>query len=110
GFRCLWRAEAFRRERAPQYEQEGEEATQYVEAVESSCEVERRPETRVLYAHPVLHHFGVFKHLATDEEGTHEVGEGEPLVQAPLSDFPQAPHPARLEPLGGPHAELTRHG
>ena len=79
---------------AAQDEQEGDQPAGDVEAVEAGGEVEDRAVRRGRDRDALVDQRGVLQRLAADEERAHDVGEHEPLAQAPALDL-EARSPVR---------------
>ena len=105
----LLMGELARQEGAAEHQQERDQATDHVDAVEAGGEEEHRPVGRVGDGHALLNEGGVLQGLAADEDRAHDVGQDEPLSQAPLADLRQAPLAADLAALGGEDAQLAGH-
>src|SRR5512139_1463144 len=82
-------------ERAAQDKQEGDQTTGDVEPVEAGGEIEHRAVRGRGDGHTLVHQLGVLQRLAADEDRAHDVGEHEPLAQAPalhVEDAARAAH------------------
>src|SRR3954447_17909617 len=71
------------RERASDDQQEGDQASRDVQAVEARREVEDRAVAVSADLQPLTDQAGVLVHLSGDEDGAEEIGEGVPLPHAP---------------------------
>ena len=99
--------EAPREVGAAQHEEEGDQPAGHVQAVEPGGQVEHRAVGRARDGHALVDQLGVLQGLTADEDGAHDVGEDEPLAQAPLGEVDQRPGAADLPALGGEDAPLA---
>src|SRR3954454_9964417 len=93
----------------PEHEQERDETTGHVEAVEAGGQVEHRAVRRAGDGGVFLDQRGVLRHLARDEDRAHDIGEHEPLAQPPAARVVERAVAAHLAALGGEHTELAGH-
>src|SRR5690554_5306216 len=77
--------------------------------MEASGEEEYRTERIGGDGQTVLHQLHVFKDLTANEEGTHDVGQGHPLIHAPAAQVPDATNASRLVALSCGDTELAGH-
>ena len=82
-----------------QHEEESDQTTGHVHAVETGGQVEGGAITVAREGQALVHELHVFGDLAADEEGAHEEGDDEPLAQC-----------LDIAPLRGEYTELARDG
>jgi len=108
--RCLFVSELLDGKAATEHEQEGDEATSYVESVEPGGDVEGRAVRIARQADVLGNERCVLPDLAGDEDSSHGIGHEEPLGHAPLAHVEQRTCAAHLHTLGGKDTELAGHG
>src|SRR5690606_36585376 len=91
---------------ATDHEEEGDEPTDDVEAVEAGRDVEGASVRARTDGDVLAHEVGALENLTRDKHCAHRVGQEEPLDHSPLGGLPSCR--VSLETFGGEHAELTR--
>src|SRR5690348_7023963 len=88
-------------ERATEHEEEGDQTAGDVQTVEARGQVEHRPVRRRGDGQTFVDQLGVLERLTADEDSAHDVGEHEPLAQAPEPDVQHAAAATDLATLRG---------
>lgn len=92
-------SELLRGERTAKKEQECEQSAEDVESVEACGQEEYGSEWVVRDGQAVGHELCVFEDLECDEDATHDEGQSDPLVHAPLGDLEERARTHWLEAL-----------